>query len=237
MTSTQGCTRDPDSMLQRLSDRVLVTDFDGTMTAVDFFDVVLNHVPTETMPDYWGQCVAGELTHVAALNGIFQHAPRDLTTLTDWLPETQLDPATPAAIRELQSQGWSVLVVSAGSLWYIEQILSVVQDQVDIIANPGGYVIDTGLWMGWPPDDLPWYHAHFGIDKAQILRWLMAAGKTVAFAGDGRPDLTAARVDGIATIFAKSWLAAQLSEANLAYVPFENWSEIARHLAVTSGTR
>lgn len=237
MSLLQGCTHDPETLLSRLGEKVLVTDFDGTMTAVDFFDVVLNHVPTETMPNYWGQCVAGELTHVAALNGIFQHAPRDLTTLAHWIPETQLDPETPHAINTLKSHGWSVLVVSAGSIWYIEQILSAVIDDIEIIANPGGYDAETGLWMGWPPSELPWYHAHFGIDKARILRWLMDTGKTVAFAGDGRPDLAAACVDGVAQNFAKSWLASQLSEAHLSYIPFERWSEIARHLAATDRTR
>jgi len=227
MSSPQGCTHDPQTLLNRLGSRVLVTDFDGTMTAVDFFDVVLNHVPTDTMPDYWGQCVAGELTHVAALNGIFQHAPRNLATLSAWLPETRLDSRTPAAIAALKSHGWSVLVVSAGSLWYIEQILSTVIDEIEIIANPGGYADDSGLWMGWPAADMPWYHAHFGIDKAQILRWLMAAGKTVAFAGDGRPDLAAARVSGVQSLFAKSWLAEQLASEHIPFTSFEHWPGIA----------
>lgn len=237
MSLPQGCTHDPQTLLERLGSRVLVTDFDGTMTAVDFFDVVLAHVPTDTMPDYWGQCVAGELTHVAALNGIFQHAPRDRATLAGWLPETQLDPATSAAIATLKSHGWSVLVVSAGSVWYIEKILSAVIEEIDIIANPGGYEEETGLWMGWPPSELPWHHAHFGVDKAEILRWLIVAGKSVAFAGDGRPDLTAARVPGVRSIFAKSWLADQLEAEHIPFTPFQHWSEIAGHLAAVRQTR
>jgi len=212
--------------LDNLGPRVLVTDFDGTLTAVDFFDVVLQHVPTDTMPDYWGECVAGRLTHVEALNGIFQHAPRDLATIERWLPETQLDPRTPAGIRALRAAAWDIVVVSAGSEWYIHRILHEVEDDVRIIANPGGFSPEEGLSMTWPDRDLPWYDAHFGIDKSQIVRQLLGQGKTVAFAGDGRPDLAAARQVTAPLRFARGWLSEMLTAEGLDHHPFERWSEI-----------
>jgi 2-hydroxy-3-keto-5-methylthiopentenyl-1-phosphate phosphatase len=218
-----------DELLSFATSRVLVTDFDGTMTGVDFFDVVLEHVPVDSMPDYWGRCVAGELTHVEALDSIFQHASRDPAVLATWLPQTKLDPLTPTAVAKLRAAGWSVLVVSAGSQWYIEQILADLGDTVAIIANPGG-LRDTGLWMGWPAAESPWYSPHFGVDKARIIQLLRANGRQVAFAGDGRPDLAAMPFVPPEGRFAKAWLAEQLTESGQAFRLFQHWSEIADHL-------
>lgn len=217
-----------DDILTGLRPSVFVTDFDGTMTAVDFFDVILDVVPTDTMPDYWGDCVAGRLTHVEALHGIFQHAPRDLAVLESLLPKTKLDPRTADAVQRLRSTGWDIVVVSAGSQWYIDRILALIAKDVRIIANPGGFTPEAGLSMTWPPRDVPWYSAHFGIDKAAIIRELQTRGvKQIAFAGDGRPDVAAARLVTAENLFAKSWLAEVLSAEQRGYRRFENWSEIA----------
>ena len=221
--------------LDGIGDRVFVTDFDGTMTAVDFFDVVLQHADLRTMPDYWGECVAGRLTHVEALHGIFQHAPRDLETLQSYLPQTQLDPDTPAAIERLQRAGWDVVVVSAGSVWYIEQLLRDVRNHIRLIGNPGGFTPETGLTMTWPPTNVLWYSRHFGVDKAAVVRHLEATGVTVAFAGDGRPDVAAARLVPAELRFAKGWLAETLESERLPFRRFDHWSEIAEMLMEAQG--
>lgn len=215
-------------VLSGLSPHVLVTDFDGTMTAVDFFDVILDVIPTDTMPDYWGECVAGRLTHVEALHGIFQHAPRELAVLESLLPKTQLDPRTVDSVQRLKQHGWDVVVVSAGSKWYIDRILAPIAHDVRIIANPGDFTPEAGLSMTWPPRDVPWFSQHFGIDKAAIIRELQTRGtKRIAFAGDGRPDLAAARVVTAENRFACCWLADVLTAEGLRYRPFKRWSEIA----------
>lgn len=222
-------------VLSGLQSNVLVTDFDGTMTAVDFFDVILEVVPTDTMPDYWGECVAGRLTHVEALHGIFQHAPRDLLVLEKLLPKTQLDSRTSESVRQLRQRGWDVVVVSAGSQWYIERILAPIAKDVRIIANPGNYTPETGLSMTWPPRDVPWYSQHFGIDKAAIIRELQSRGtKRLAFAGDGRPDVAAARIVTANNLFARSWLADVLTDEGLGFRRFEKWSDITDALLADS---
>jgi 2-hydroxy-3-keto-5-methylthiopentenyl-1-phosphate phosphatase len=221
--------------LDHLGDRVFVTDFDGTMTATDFFDVVLNHADTDSMPDYWGDCVAGRLTHVEALNGIFQHAPRDPGVLETFLSEAQLDPHTKQALEQLHGGGWEVVVVSAGSVWYIERLLCDVRHLVRVIANPGDFTPQTGLTMTWPPADVPWYSRHFGVDKAAVVQQCERSGARVAFAGDGRPDLTAARLVPEQLRFARGWLAETLQHEGLSFRAFERWSDIASMLTAAEG--
>jgi 2-hydroxy-3-keto-5-methylthiopentenyl-1-phosphate phosphatase len=216
--------------LDGLGDRVFVTDFDGTMTAVDFYDVVLNHARPGEIPDLWGECDAGRLTHVEALHGIFQCATRDSAVMHSYLPETELDPATGPAVRRLRDAGWEVVVVSAGSSWYIEQLLRAVRSQVRILANPGEFTPQGGLTMTWPAEHEPWYSRHFGVDKGAVVNHLHRRGATVAFAGDGRPDLTASRLVPNKLRFAKGWLADTLEREGLTFRPFVKWSEIAEQL-------
>jgi len=218
-------TADP---LAGLGPKVFVTDFDGTMTGVDFYELVLEHVPH--VENCWDECVAGKVTHVEALHGLFQQAPRDLAELTRWLPLTKLDPETPAAVRQLRAAGWDIVVVSAGSEWYIQQLLDDVSDDVRIIANPGGYSDEQGLWMGSPPTDALWHCPHFGVDKSKIVQHLLDRGAMVAFAGDGRPDLSAIRRVAAPYRFARGWLSEVLATEGLDHQVFATWSDIAPRL-------
>lgn len=216
--------------LAGLGSQVFVTDFDGTMTGVDFYEVVQHHANNAAAERYWHDLVAGRITHVEALDGIFHQAPHDEAELIRWLPETRLDPATPQAVKQLRDAGWDIVVVSAGSEWYIRKLLAPVANDVHIIANPGGYSDERGLWMDWPPKDVPWYCPHFGVDKAKIVQQLLDQGSTVAFAGDGRPDRKAMEPITADLRFARGWLAEVLTADGLAFQPFTVWSEIAQRL-------
>ena len=91
--------------------------------------------------------------------------------------------------------------------------------------------------MTWPPRDVPWYSAHFGVDKAAIIRTLQSRGvQQIAFAGDGRPDLAAARLVTPENLFAKTWLAEMLTAEGIGYRPFEHWSEIGDQLLTSQSS-
>ena len=149
------------------------------------------------------------------------------------MPETQLDPQTGSAIQQLRASGWDIVVVSAGSEWYIRKLLAPWASQLRLIANPGDMSVARGLTMSWPPTEVPWYSAHFGIDKSRIVQLLKDSGRCVAFAGDGRPDLAAAKLVPAQRRFARTWLAEQLQAAGESYCPFERWSDIAPQLLAT----
>ena len=47
--------------------RVLVTDFDGTMTKNDFYNLVVSDLLPNETPDYWVEYREGQITHFEAL--------------------------------------------------------------------------------------------------------------------------------------------------------------------------
>ena len=71
---------------------------------------------------------------------------------------------------------------------------------------------------------------HGGIDKPVVVRAAQRSGRRVAFAGDGYPDLSAARVVSPDLRFATASLALALERDGLPFRRFERWAEVARVL-------
>lgn len=208
---------------------VLVSDFDGTMTRHDFFELVRRRWPGPPADDPWEQYVAGRLTHFQALARIFAAIPAAGTDLLKLVTQMELDADLPDAVGRLRAGGWEIVVASAGCEWYIRHLLRAARVDLSVHANPGRWVEGQGLQMS-PPMDSPYFRAETGIDKVAVVRAALARGIPVAFAGDGRPDWAAALLVSPARRFARGWLAEELTRHGESFHPFTRWSQIAEKL-------
>jgi len=211
---------------------ILVTDFDGTMTQRDFYDLVMQNLLPAAVPDYWIQYRSGTITHFEALRGYFSHIRADEETLLQLVAEMQIDPDLRPAIELLQAAHWQVVVASAGCRWYIDRLLAGAEVEIEVHANPGEFRSGEGLQMSLPHKS-PFFSTMLGIDKAAIVQHYLNAGCTVAFAGDGFPDTDAARLVPDDLRFARGALASVLDREGLPYQTFETWSDIARALTAS----
>ena len=207
----------------------LVTDFDGTMTQVDFFLLVQQRYMPADAPDFLEEYRQGRRTHFEAMQGYFDYAPEEADRLEELLRDVDPDPAFGENIRALGEAGWDVIVVSAGSDWYIRRIVERAGAEVTIHANPGRIVPGRGLVTELPRSS-PFFSPQVGIDKAAVLRDAQSRYSRVAFAGDGPPDLPPALLTSPDLRFARGWLAAALKERGESYQPFQRWSDIAARL-------
>ena len=205
---------------------LLVTDFDGTMTRHDFYILAARSLLPRDMPDYWAQYRAGQLTHFEALRAIFASIRADLATVREVVDRMELDPHLSRALSELKRSGWDVVVTSAGCDWYIRILLDKAGVTLPVWSNPGRFEQGRGLLMELPLGS-PYFSPSLGVDKAAVVREGIASGRRVAFAGDGFPDVAAARLVAPELRFARGDLANVLSTEGLAFHRFERWSEIA----------
>jgi 2-hydroxy-3-keto-5-methylthiopentenyl-1-phosphate phosphatase len=212
---------------------VLVSDFDGTMTRNDFYKLAVETLIPPDMPPYWQEYRSGRKTHFEALQAIFATIRADEATVLDVVRRMEIDPELMSAVDELDRSGWSVVVASAGCEWYIRRLLAGLEGRVEVHSNPGRFEAGRGLLMELPTRS-PYYCGKIGIDKAAIVRKAIEAGRTVAFAGDGFPDLDAALLVPPERRFARGDLADSLRELGSAFHPFGKWSEIARALTPTA---
>jgi len=214
-----------------MSKAVFVSDFDGTMTANDFYKLAVERLlPPEALAP-WAEYRAGRLTHFAALRDIFASLRAPMPALLALVRDMAPDPLLGQSVARLRAAGWEVVVASAGCGWYIERVLEDVgiAGQVEVHANPGRYAPETGLVMELPPDPL-FRCPETGVDKAAIVRFHQNRDALVAFAGDGFADLPAALATLPGLRFARADLAQALAERGEPFRPFERWSEVAEAL-------
>ncbi|HBA84049.1 MAG TPA: 2,3-diketo-5-methylthio-1-phosphopentane phosphatase [Verrucomicrobia bacterium] len=208
---------------------ILVSDFDGTMTKYDFFDLARRDLNSVAARDYWQEYVDGKLTHFEALAGIFGSIRAETEVVEDLVDRMELDPQLKTVTDRFHRQGWEVIVASAGCDWYIRKLLDQAGIQIDVHGNPGTFLPDQGLILA-PPSWSPFYSRETGIDKAAIVRDALKRSPLVAFAGDGRPDFEPAMLVPPERRFARGWLAHHLEKINERFHPFDSWSAIAQVL-------
>jgi 2,3-diketo-5-methylthio-1-phosphopentane phosphatase len=211
------------------SEGILVSDFDGTITGFDFYDLACREYP-EIAGDYWQRYEAGELSHFEALRRIFAGIRAPEAKMLEIVRAMRIEPNLAEAVALLESRGWKVVVASAGCSWYIERLLSDAKVSLEVRANPGSYSCSAGLAMRLP-EPSPFFSAQLGVNKVAVVREALRRSSRVAFAGDGRPDLPPALLVPPERRFARKWLAKKLAEIGEDYQPFESWCEIAEALA------
>lgn len=208
---------------------VLVTDFDGTLTEHDFYKLLRERLLPADVPDFWDAYRRGDLTHFEALQSFFAAARPGEEALRELLDDMNLEPRLAAGLTRLEQAGWTVIVVSNGCQWYIDQLLARAGVDLEVHANPG--VIREGrLHMQWPEGTL-YPSAETGISKAAVVSAFAREGRRVAFAGDSMPDLEAALLVPPDRRFARSQLAQALAERGEQFRPFARWLDIAEILA------
>src|SRR5262249_23092038 len=209
--------------------RVLVSDFDGTMTRHDFYKLAIESLLPPDTPDYWADYRTGAITHFEALRRYFAAIRSGREEGPAVVARVELDPNLRAAVAEVRGAGWKVIVTSAGCDWYIRRLLAAAGVDVEVHANPGRFEPGRGLLMEMPADS-PDLSPTLGVDKARVVRRHLDAGRTVAFAGDGFPDAEPARLVPGELRFARGDLADLLGREGQDYQPFDTWSDISRVL-------
>jgi 2-hydroxy-3-keto-5-methylthiopentenyl-1-phosphate phosphatase len=226
----------PDRVPDHVSDHVLVSDFDGTMTANDFYKLAVERLLPQQALAPWTEYRAGRLTHFEALRDIFAQIRAPQGEVEALAAAMAPDPRLGESLRDLRAAGWRIVVASAGSSWYIERVLGPLNllDAVEVHANPGVYAQATGLALSMPPAS-PFTCAETGVDKAAIVRFHRQRGALVAFAGDGFADLPAALATPSALRFARADLATALGERGEGFRSFNAWPDVADALLGRGG--
>src|SRR5262245_17284875 len=104
--------------------KLLVTDFDGTLTRRDFFWLVVEAFAPANLQEHWQAYREGRATHFEALAGIFAGIQADEDGMYALLARAELEPELPEWLDRLARAGWEVVVASAGCEWYIRRILA-----------------------------------------------------------------------------------------------------------------
>ena len=204
-------------------------DFDGTITDVDTFDVLVKHFAGE---DAWHATERGLDDGTVALRDVLQRQASYVRGSFDEVAamlerSVRVDPTFAPFVAACRRHEMEVTVVSSG----VEPIIRMRLAQAGLGALP---IIANAI----DPDPAGWRirfrdGATNGTDKAAAVRAARASGMRTVFIGDGRSDYEAAVTAD--RRFARRGLALEryLRERDLAFEAFSSFAEIERALNLT----
>ncbi|MDD4279362.1 MAG: hypothetical protein PHX74_06465 [Candidatus Sumerlaeales bacterium] len=223
--------------------KTLISDFDGTISAVDFYLTIQKlHMTAPDCMRFWDDYIAHKITHFEAMQGIMGTIDKTEDAMGPALDMMKLDPDFAESFEKISMAGWSLAIVSAGAEWYIRQHLNragipmtTTLDEMRpgvayVAANTGGFISGKpGLHLTLP-ESSPFFCVETGINKKQATQYFIGVSDSSAFAGDGRPDLQSALLLPPTRRFATGWLADELTSRNEPFVKFTRWNQVASEL-------
>ena len=200
---------------------LFVTDFDGTMTAQDFFEQILyryEHNKIFSKNNKQGFELLKEVLEGANLNQ---------KQFDEEIRRIPLDPNFKSFVNFIKQIGGDVLILSAGAKYYIEKKLSFEEIlDVEIIANIGKFESDKFEFL--KIDNKAFYSKNFGVDKKSVMQFYRDRYEKIAYAGDSYVDFEACKLADF--IFAKRNLIKILDMFNIKYYYFKNFDDIRREI-------
>lgn len=208
---------------------VFVTDFDGTLTRREFYQLVADRMPPAEHADFWAAFRAGRMSHAEAMARYCALAGTDEADVRRLASALEPDPRFGELVAKLNAAGWEVVVASAGCEWYIRVALEAFGVDVAVHSNRGRWVPGRGLVLEVPTGS-PFFDPDVGVSKAAVVRDALERAGRVAFAGDGATDVPAALLVEAGLRFAKGDCAAELDRRGEGYRRFDRWGEVAEAL-------
>jgi 2-hydroxy-3-keto-5-methylthiopentenyl-1-phosphate phosphatase len=204
-----------------------VSDFDGTLTQRDFYHIVIDKYFKDWGRKFYTDWKSTKKINTEFLNKIFGALDKSEEDIFDEIGLIPLDEHAEDFINRIKSIGGDFYILSAGTSYYIDILLSQKKiEGVQVISMKGIYK-NRGIEI-LPDKKSPYFSEVFGLDKQKVIEELKKDYEKVFFAGDSEPDLEAARGADIA--FAKSELKELLTKGNKKFVTFENYKEIDKYL-------
>jgi HAD superfamily phosphoserine phosphatase-like hydrolase len=139
--------------------KIFVSDYDGTITDKDFYSLLAERYVPANKPDYFARYLEGRISHFEAMAAYFAFTPTEEQQLEELLAASQPDPDLGASAALLRRADWRLWVVSAGSSWYVERVLSLAGVAATVYSNPGCLENGRGLVLEKLDPSSPYHSA------------------------------------------------------------------------------
>jgi len=210
--------------------RVLISDFDGTISKTDFFYFAIDNLLTDSDLKPWSEYEQGKLSHVDALSGIFSKIRLPVDEFHKFILELPIEESFVDTVNYCYSNKIGFYILSAGADYYIKVILEYLglTDKVHLICNKSVYSYETGLNIINTPQNNPFYCSDYGVSKRLAVETIKKDYNKCIFAGDGNPDIEGAKLADV--VFARGVLVKLCKKYNIDVQKFDSYSDILEYL-------
>jgi len=211
-----------------------ISDFDGTISKEDFFNMAIEQLLTPDALKPWQEYLAHKLTHYQALGQIFSKIRIPQAELDKFIAGIEIDPKLTDVLEFCKNHSIPIYICSAGMDYYIYKRIpkEIKKYNITVLSNKGEYSPETGFKLTPPPADYMFYSDNTGISKEKLVESLKAQGFWTIYAGDGIPDIKAAKAADV--VFAKSVLLDLCKKENIETQKFDGFEDILRYLQTTA---
>lgn len=206
-----------------MKDFVFISDFDGTITAKDFYWILLDDYIGQKGIDFYYEWKKSKKIGTEFLNTVFTwHTFTDEERL-EALGKVEVDESLIPVIELIEELNGEFIILSAGFDYYINHVLKLKElTDIKLLTNKGDYKNNTFIME--PDKASEFYSPVYGIDKGKVARHYKTLAKKLYFVGDSEPDYYAAIEADV--IFAKTELANILDSKGIEYYPYESFEDI-----------
>lgn len=206
---------------------VFVSDFDGTLTDKDFYQIIIDEYFKEEGMKLYKAWKNNEYKDIDFLGTIYKAINRNEQEILEDIFNIPLDVYAKEFIAKVKYSGGDFVVLSAGTSYYINKLLENKEIAgVEVISNEG-YYENKGICLKVDTES-PHYSEVYGVDKEKVVKSFKDTYEKVYFAGDSAPDLKAAMLADIT--FAKGKLQDLLRNVDCSFIPIENFKQIQEYL-------
>lgn len=196
---------------------LFVADFDGTITAQDFYiQILYRYEHNKIFSNY-------KKRGVELLIDVLQGANLTEKEFLKEIEHIPIDPYFSSFCSFIKEAGGDLLILSAGCKYYIEKKLDMVGvKNVKIVANDG--VFENGRFKFLRNEDERFYCKTYGIGKYKVINFYKQKYDSIFYAGDSFVDFKACKMCDVR--FAKKNLAKILSMFCLDFYEFKSFKDI-----------
>ena len=145
-----------------MKDFLFITDFDGTITAQDFFNQILFRF------EHYKAFFSEKKSGFELLKEVFESANLTEKQFEEEIKHIPMDPSFFNFCKFIKKIGGDILILSAGFSYYIEKKLELQGiKNVKVLANPSYF--ENGTFKMFKLKDERFYSKEHGIDKEKVV--------------------------------------------------------------------
>lgn len=203
-----------------------ISDFDGTISKKDFYWIIIEkcYPEGEALFREWKN---GDMKDIEFLSTVFGSINQSEEEILKYIHKIPIDEHAVSFINKVQKQNVDFYILSAGTDYYIQEILSKYGlKNVEVYSNKGTFD-DQNLHLDINAD--AWHYSdRYGIDKSIVLKRIKENYDFVFYFGDSEPDSHPAKYAD--TTFAKDVLIRILKEQNIPCIPVRDFKDVEMYL-------
>ncbi|MCM1265705.1 MAG: MtnX-like HAD-IB family phosphatase [Candidatus Gastranaerophilales bacterium] len=212
-----------------MREKILVSDFDGTITKKDTLSTFLEEYADSKWLDIENDWRDGKFGSQECLIRQFALVPKLNPKLIDKFLETvEIDEWFIPFCKRAREIDMPVVILSDGLDYFINKILEKNKiDFINVITNHA-YFNEYEKFILEFPNDSKHCSNNAGTCKCKVVKSLKKLYKTVYYVGDGASDFCVSKEPDV--VFAKAGLAEHCKKNNIKYIEYRNYKKLIEQL-------